>query len=413
MFLVSKRAGGYGLSSYVKISSRERSPDLGTTRKGDSYNALAESYADSTVRHYRQATVVFDGYGEGPSMKDNTRQRRGKNLHPIVSFTAETEFSGKKEDFLSRDKNKADMIALISTALTKRGCHVIQSPRDADIDIVKATVERSRHCTTTLVGEDTDLLILLLHYSITDDEIIYFRSDANKQSKEHRVYNINPLKETLGGDVCNELLFVHAYSGCDSTSRIIGIGKKSAFRKLVKSDPVMKSCAIVHSSFKTNLKRTYQILAHLMVDLFGGKSNDTLSSLCHIIYTKKVVTAEAFVTPERLPPTSPATRFHSQRVYFQIMVWMGMASEINPTEWGWKQENDQLIPIMTQNNAAPDELLKIIHCNCSGGCKSSRCSCRRYGLLCTAACGPCQTENCDNPNNTQEVDSEEEDDDQN
>jgi len=48
------------------------------------------------------------------------------------------------------------------------------------------------------------------------------------------------------------------------------------------------------------------------------------------------------------------------------MVWMGMANEMNPTEWGWKKENDQLIPIMTQNNAAPDELLKIIHCNCSG-----------------------------------------------
>ena len=83
-------------------------------------------------------------------------------------------------------------------------CHSVT--RDADVDVVKATVERSRHCITTLVGEDTDLLILLLHYSRTDNEIIYFRTDANKQSKEHRVYNINLLKETLGDDVCNELL---------------------------------------------------------------------------------------------------------------------------------------------------------------------------------------------------------------
>ena len=37
-------------------------------KKGDSYNAIAESYADFTVRH-GQATVVFDGYGEGPSIK--------------------------------------------------------------------------------------------------------------------------------------------------------------------------------------------------------------------------------------------------------------------------------------------------------------------------------------------------------
>jgi len=64
--------------------------------------------------------VVFDGYGEGPSIKDNTHQRRAdgeKHVPYFVSFTAETEFSGKMEDFLSRDKNKAD-IALISAAKT-------------------------------------------------------------------------------------------------------------------------------------------------------------------------------------------------------------------------------------------------------------------------------------------------------
>ena len=47
---------------------------------------------------------------------------------------------------------------------------------------------------------------LLFHYSRTDNDIIYFRSDVNKQSKE----NNNMFEETLGNDVCNELLFVHA-----------------------------------------------------------------------------------------------------------------------------------------------------------------------------------------------------------
>jgi len=44
-----------------------------------------------------------------------------------------------------------------------------------------------------------------------------------------------------------------------------------------------------------------------------------------------------------------------------------MANDIKPTEWGWKQENNQFIPIMTGKIAAPDELLKIIHWNCLGG----------------------------------------------
>ena len=160
------------------------------------------------------------------------------------------------------------------------------------------------------------MLILLLHYSRTDNEIIYLRSDANKQSKRHRVYNINLLKETLGDDVCNELLFVYAYSGCDSTSRIYGIGKKSAFRKVVKSNLVIVFCASAFVLQNKSQEVISDIGKDLMVDLFGGKSNDTLSSLRHIIFIEK------------------ATRFLNQRVYFQIMVWMGMANEINPTEWG-------------------------------------------------------------------------------
>jgi len=122
-------------------------------KTGDSYGAIAECYGDFTVRHYGQATVVFDGHRERPSIKDNTHQTWEKNMNPIVSFTAETQFSGKKEDFLSHHENKADMYALISKGLTERGCHIIQSPGDADVDIVRATVERSRLCTTTLVGE--------------------------------------------------------------------------------------------------------------------------------------------------------------------------------------------------------------------------------------------------------------------
>ncbi|KAH3801727.1 hypothetical protein DPMN_155388 [Dreissena polymorpha] len=89
---------------------------------------------------------------------------------------------------MNRDKNYAGMIALISTALTKRGCYVGLSTGDVDVDILKATEERSRHRTTTLVGDDIDLLIWLLHYSETENTTIYFSCDVNKQSNKHKVY---------------------------------------------------------------------------------------------------------------------------------------------------------------------------------------------------------------------------------
>ena len=105
---------------------------------GTRYGEIATSYADFAIRHYGPATiVVFDGYEEGPSIKDNTHQRRGRNMHPVASFTAETEFSGKKEVFLPRDNNKQRLIRMISDQLRERDCNVVNAHRDAGVDIVK------------------------------------------------------------------------------------------------------------------------------------------------------------------------------------------------------------------------------------------------------------------------------------
>ena len=43
------------------------------------------------------------------------------------------------------------------------GCMIIQAEGDADVDIAKAAVNIANAHSTTLIVEDTDLLILLLH----------------------------------------------------------------------------------------------------------------------------------------------------------------------------------------------------------------------------------------------------------
>jgi len=85
------------------------------------------------------------------------------------------------------------------------------------------------------------------------------------------------LKEILGADVCTKLMFVHAYSGCASTSRIFGIGKKAVFHKLLKSDPLMKACASTFILGNNSSDDISDLGKGLMISLFGG----TLSSRCH------------------------------------------------------------------------------------------------------------------------------------
>ncbi|KAH3869069.1 hypothetical protein DPMN_032227 [Dreissena polymorpha] len=97
--------------------------------KGDSYNAIAESYVDAVkgITDKRQwgsmstKTVII------------TKTKRTGNVNHINAHV-------KKEDFLSRDRNKAGMIALSSTTLTKMGCHVVLSSGDAYVQIVKYSI---------------------------------------------------------------------------------------------------------------------------------------------------------------------------------------------------------------------------------------------------------------------------------
>ena len=144
--------------------------------------------------------------------------------------------------------------------------------------------------------------------------------------------------------------------------------------------------------------------------MFDGNGMDPLASLRYRIFVKKITSAKSFVTPERLPPTASSTKFHCLRTYYQIMVWMEKEGGIDVINWGWKLEDNKLVPIMTEMKAAPDNLLKMIHCNCKKGCQP-RCSCRKYGLPCHAGCGPCQTDACDNPFNNQRIVEEEEEND--
>jgi len=58
--------------------------------------------------------------------------------------------------------------------------------------IVKAAVEKSLQHTTTLIGEDTDLLVLLLYYAQDVNKGYYFRSDKSRSHGNFSVWHQPP-----------------------------------------------------------------------------------------------------------------------------------------------------------------------------------------------------------------------------
>ena len=106
------------------------------------------------------------------------------------------------------------MINVISTEVKKAGCYVFHSHDDADVDIVKLAVQSSLECPVTLIGEDTDLLVLLLYHVDVNSKPLYFKS--SKKSNEMKINNILHYKTILGSEIYPKLLFQHAFTGCDT-----------------------------------------------------------------------------------------------------------------------------------------------------------------------------------------------------
>jgi len=56
--------------------------------EGCTYSSTADEYVSFTVIYYAKATIVFDGYGAGPSIKDGAHQRRRRNKNAnMVNIT--------------------------------------------------------------------------------------------------------------------------------------------------------------------------------------------------------------------------------------------------------------------------------------------------------------------------------------
>ena len=309
-----------------------------------------------------------------------------------VIFYGRTTFKSKKDQFLSNQENKQDFINLLGLHMKNKGCKVTHAPDDADVLIATTAVNEAGSAQTIVLGEDTDVLVLLCYYANNTAHNIYYTSDVKSGTKQKKIWDINRTRQAIGLSICELLPTVHAFSGFDTTSHIYGVDK-GVFLKKAMSD----------SWFRDQTSVFLQEVSHngiekagesVFVSLFNGEVGQSLDSLRFQKFIYKVHTSTTCVQVRRLPPTRAAARFHSLRVYLQVQTLVG--NKKNPTEWGWCKANDRLNPVKTLLPAAPERLLKIIRCGCKLNCDTKRCTCRKHELSCSAGCGECRGIRCSN-----------------
>ena len=357
--------------------------------KKQTFLSIAEAYA-KYVMHYENPCVVFDGYGSSTT-KQCTHDRRVHGVAgPKVDFRGDTALRDNREKFLSNVVNKQNLIIFLGQLLEQKGARVLHAAGDADMLIVNTAVECSKSGRTFLIGEDTDLLVLLCHQGHYEPGELYFRTD--KRNAKHKIWDIGRLRLSLGDDLCQMLPFVHAICGCDTTSRLYGIGKGAVLKKA--KDEHFKTWAKVFSKYNASTAEIDRSGEKVLCMLYGGRFGETLDRLRSRKFNEKVSTSSSSVEVHSLPPTTDAARFHSRRVYLQVQTWLGHV--LKAEQWGWKLVNSRYEAILMDRAPAPESILKVIRCQCRGDCETRRCSCRKNGLQCTRACSYCNGSSCTN-----------------
>ncbi|KMQ87542.1 hypothetical protein RF55_13146 [Lasius niger] len=119
---------------------------------------------------------------------------------------------------------------MLSEKFEANNFHVKHAQDDADVLIIETALKQACRNTTVVVGEDVDLLVILIARTPIDKEIFFLKPGKGKV--ERKIYSSRSFDEHKSSK--DHILFLHAFSGCDTTSALFNKGKTAALKLLEK-----------------------------------------------------------------------------------------------------------------------------------------------------------------------------------
>lgn len=425
-----------------------------TWRLHQKFSEICDSYIQYIQSKYgRNVIVVFDGY-LFPSIKSSERNRRASKKEPAVDVmpSADANLNISQDRFLSNSKNKDRFIKFLMEKLRAADIFCSQSKGDADRKIVRSAIKMNDNFIDQLnpkkcvvVSEDTDVL-LLLNALTPKDKIIYFLKPVRGKVPEKVYSSQNTLQYTekrktvLYPNATKHVLFLHAFSGSDTTSAFFNKGKLSAVKAFEENNEIW-DCASTFEKPEQNIQDLVISGCKFLLAIYGtpkkiknqlNSDNIDLETCVKIMQDYRYTSFFAATSNKRrktavklesLIPTVDGFEPHVKRVYLQTQFWIfgnrtfddnsddedngteefhrtfteesQQTNFLSPFKWGWTYENHQLVPVKMTEKPAPQEILDMIFCSCKTGC-ASQCGCRKAGLECSPACINCYNINCRN-----------------
>ena len=148
-----------------------------TWQKGETFKDICQKYVDHIIQNFGQSArwIVFDGYPTEPTTKDNAHLKKSKGMEGIsVQFSLNSKLSMTKEKFLLSKEIKQNFNDCLVSYSETYDISAVQADDDTDTLVVTTAIDAVKTCDVIVIGEDTDILALLLHYYNLDLQCCYY-----------------------------------------------------------------------------------------------------------------------------------------------------------------------------------------------------------------------------------------------
>ena len=249
--------------------------------RGKTFYEVAQAYYKYIDKNYEadRLVIVFDGYDK-ELIKSHEHMRR--NLIPEscdVIISAETKVPFTQDRLLSNTENKSSFIKFLSSKLQEWNVNVVNCPGDADSTIVKTALQYAKNLRKTIavVADDTDIAVMLVHHWKEEYGDVYFL-----QERWDRAWSVRDSARSNENTKAH-LLFLHAFSGCDTTSAVHGKGKTQLF-KICETSKVIQELSEVICSPWSDQEQVGDASITLFKLLYAGDEKDTLKRLRFVYF---------------------------------------------------------------------------------------------------------------------------------
>ena len=268
-----------------------------------------------------------------------------------------------------------------------------------------------------VVADDADVFVLLPHFCCKEDipastsvlmvSPIAGRSmiDINATANQHR-------------DIIPNLLAAHGLTGCDTVAPYFGIGKSVALNVLRSGVHSLSSIGDTNCTLSDIMS---QAIPYLLA-CYGQTKCMTMTEAKWKLWAKKVSQSVASAPKlSSLPPTTESFAQNAACAHLLVAVWRNALEpnppQMEPGDFGWTQvASKEMYPTPISNGVAlaPDALLKVVKCSCSGDtqCRRKRCGCRQSNLACSVFYACQGGHRCFNEKTRQTLQADEDDDDE-